>query len=69
MNKLMLWAFVGPIEFTVDGAQRLRRAPSHVGGVSFHRVCGWTGQPYNKRGDYTLAPELTLEEKSGYETL
>ena len=46
------------LEFTLDPAQRLRRATSDVGGVSFHRVCGWTGQPYNKHGDYTLAPEL-----------
>ena len=46
------------LEFTVDTTQRLRRATKDVGGVSFHRVCGWTGQPYNKSGDYTLAPEL-----------
>ena len=46
------------LEFTVDATNRLRRATQDVGGVSFHRVCGWTGQPYNKKGDYTLAPEL-----------
>lgn len=46
------------LEFTVDARQRLRRATRDVGGASFHRVCGWTGQPYNKKGDYTLAPEL-----------
>ena len=46
------------LEFTVDPTKRLRRAMHDVGGVSFHRVCGWTGQPYNKRGDYTLAPEV-----------
>lgn len=46
------------LEFAVDATQRLRRATQEVGGVSFHRVCGWTGQPYNKRGDYTLAPAL-----------
>ena len=46
------------LEFTVDATNRLRRATQDVGGVSFHRVCGWTGQPYNRKGDYTLAPEL-----------
>ena len=46
------------LEFTVDATKRLRRANQEVGGVSFHRVCGWTGQPYDRKGDYTLAPEL-----------
>lgn len=46
------------LDFTVDASQRVRRASRDVGGVSFHRVCGWTGQPYNKKGEYTLAPEL-----------
>jgi hypothetical protein len=46
------------LEFTIDATQRLQHVTSDVGGVSFHRVCGWTGQPYNKRGDYTLRPEL-----------
>ena len=48
------------LEFTVDATNRLRRATQDVGGVSFHRVCGWTGQPYNKKGDCTLAPELEM---------
>jgi hypothetical protein len=48
------------LEFTLDPANRLRRATPDVGGVSFHRVCGWTGQPYNQKGDYTLAPELEM---------
>ena len=46
------------LEFSVDPAQRLKRATSEVGGVSFHRLCGWTGQPYNRSGEYTLSPEL-----------
>ena len=46
------------LEFTIDVTNRLRRATQDAGGVSFHRVCGWTGQPYNREGDYTLAPEL-----------
>lgn len=46
------------LEFTVDPNKRLRRATRDAGGVSFHRVCGWTGQPYNKKGEYTLVPQL-----------
>jgi len=44
--------------FTVDAARPLRPATRAAGGVSFHRVCGWTGQPYNREGTYTLAPEV-----------
>lgn len=43
---------------TVDAAKRLREAPREVGGVSFHRVAGWPGVPYDKAGRYVLAPEL-----------
>jgi hypothetical protein len=46
------------LEFTVSATDRLRRATTDVGGVSFHRVCGWTGQPYNRKGVYTLRPEV-----------
>ena len=46
------------LEFTLNPTERLGRATREVGGVSFHRVCGWTGQPYNKKGEFTLAPEL-----------
>jgi len=46
------------LEFAVDAARRLRHSTTDVGGVSFHRVCGWTGQPYNRKGEYTLVPEL-----------
>ncbi len=46
------------LEFTVSATNRLRRATADAGGVSFHRICGWTGQPYNRKGDYTLRPEL-----------
>lgn len=46
------------LEFTVSTTNRLRRATAEVGGVSFHRVCGWTGQPYDRNGEYTLRPEL-----------
>ena len=46
------------LEFTVNPTNRLRRATAEAGGISFHRVCGWTGQPYGREGDYTLRPEL-----------
>ena len=46
------------LDITVDAHKVLRRATHDAGGVSFHRVCGWTGQPYSRKGDYTLAPEL-----------
>ncbi len=46
------------LEVTIDAGKVLRPATREVGGVSFHRVCGWTGQPYDRQGKYTLAPEL-----------
>ncbi len=46
------------LDFVLDAAQRVRRATTEAGGVSFHRVCGWTGQPYDRQGNYTLDPEL-----------
>lgn len=46
------------LEFTISTKDRLRRVTTDVGGVSFHRVCGWTGQPYDRKGAYTLRPEL-----------
>jgi len=44
-------------EFTVDAKRRLGAATQNVGAVSFHRVAGWTGHPYNKAGEYTLPAE------------
>jgi hypothetical protein len=46
------------LEFTVDPGRRIGPVATQAGGVSFHRVCGWTGQPFNRNGEYTLAPEL-----------
>jgi hypothetical protein len=46
------------LEFTVSPTNRLHRATAEAGGISFHRVCGWTGQPYDRKGSYTLRPEL-----------
>ena len=46
------------LEITLDPGKLLRPATRDAGGVSFHRVCGWTGQPYDQKGAYTLAPAL-----------
>ncbi|MBU0608451.1 MAG: hypothetical protein KKI08_11235 [Armatimonadetes bacterium] len=46
------------LEFTVDASKPLRPATRDVGGISFHRVVGWTGQPYDKQGEYTLNPQV-----------
>jgi hypothetical protein len=45
-------------EFTVDATRRLGPATRQAGGVSFHRVAGWSGVPYNRRGDYVLPAQL-----------
>jgi len=46
------------LRFTVDTEKRIGPAVAKAGGISFHRVAGWTGQPYNKQGDYTLDPAI-----------
>lgn len=46
------------LEFTLAPTDRSRPAARDVGGVSFHRLCGWTGQPYDRKGAYTLHPEV-----------
>lgn len=46
------------LEFIIDATNQLRRVNAEVGGVSFHRVCGWTGQPFDRSGKYTLHPRL-----------
>ncbi len=49
----------GPsLEFTVDARRHERPATTMAGGVSFHRVAGWTGQPYDRAGRDTLDPRL-----------
>lgn len=49
----------GPtLDFSVDASQVLRPTVKAAGGISFHRVVGWTGQPYNKQGEYTLDPQI-----------
>ena len=46
------------LDISVDVRKPLRRAIREVGGISFHRVSGWTGEPYDREGKYTLAPQL-----------
>lgn len=46
------------LDFTLDPTRVLRPTATEVGGVSFHRVAGWTGQPYDRQGRYTLLPKL-----------
>ena len=42
------------LSLVIDAAKQVRPAVREVGGISFHRVCGWTGHPYDKEGRYTL---------------
>ncbi|NLS94338.1 MAG: hypothetical protein GXX96_19435 [Planctomycetaceae bacterium] len=46
------------LKFTVDAGRRQREAPREVGGVSFHRVAGYTKLPFDKDGRYVLPPDL-----------
>jgi len=46
------------LAFVIDAEKRLRRATREAAGISFHRVAGWSGVPYNKEGKYVLAPQL-----------
>ena len=46
------------LDFTVDASSPAGAATPAAGGISFHRLAGYTGQPYNRKGEYTLAPEM-----------
>jgi len=46
------------VELTVDATRRLRPATRLAGGVSFHRVAGWSRVPYSKEGEYVLHTQL-----------
>lgn len=48
------------LRVTVDAEKRLRRIEEPVGGVSFHRVAGWMGLPFDRDGRYTLPPEQEM---------
>ncbi len=45
-------------EVTLDAQKIARPVVRDLAGISFHRVAGWTGVPYNRRGEYVLAPGL-----------
>lgn len=45
------------LRVTVDANQRLRLIDKEVGGVSFHRVSGWMGLPFDQKGNYSLPQE------------
>jgi hypothetical protein len=45
-------------ELTLDTQRVARPVTRDLAGISFHRVAGWTGLPYNRQGQYVLAPEL-----------
>ncbi|MCL4205468.1 MAG: hypothetical protein KJ000_23545 [Pirellulaceae bacterium] len=46
------------LNFVVDAGRRVRETYPEVGGVSFHRVAGWGGLPFDKGGRYVLSDEL-----------
>ena len=46
------------LEFSVDARKILRPATKDAAGISFHRLTGWTGVPFDRKGQYVLAPEL-----------
>ncbi len=46
------------LAFAVDPARRIGPANRNVGGVSFHRVAGWAGLPYDKKGRYVLPESM-----------
>jgi len=45
------------LDLTVDAKKPLRPANRNVGGVSFHRVAGFTRLPYDRDGKYNMSPE------------
>ncbi len=45
-------------ELVVDAGKTIRPAQRMTAGISFHRVAGWTGFPFDKSGKYTLTPRL-----------
>jgi hypothetical protein len=46
------------LAIVIDADKRLGEARRELGGVSFHRVAGWTKLPYDKEGRYVLPAEL-----------
>ncbi len=46
------------LDVTIDTKNIVRPATRMAGGISWHRLGGFTGQPFNKSGEYTLDPKL-----------
>jgi hypothetical protein len=46
------------LKLDLDATKTLGPPAKQVGGISFHRVCGWTGEPYDREGKYTLHPAV-----------
>lgn len=46
------------VQIRIDASRRRHRTPKEVGGVSFHRVCGWSRHPHYVDGKYVLEPAL-----------
>lgn len=43
---------------TVDATKRLRPVNREISGISFHRLKGYTGHPYDRQGNYSLMPDM-----------
>ena len=50
----------GSLSFTVDASVPGWRATLATGGISYHRLGGFSTQPYNRKGEYTLPHELEV---------
>ena len=46
------------LNVNLDVNKRIGPTNREIGGISFHRVTGHTGQPFNRQGQYTLSPEM-----------
>ena len=47
-------------EMVLDARKIVRPVARDLAGISFHRVAGWTGVPYDRQGRYTLDPGLEV---------
>jgi len=53
------WLMPGKtLSITVDPEKTIGPATAEAGGVSFHRVAGYSGVPYDAEGKFTLAPAM-----------
>lgn len=44
------------LEVTIDTGRAAGKTTMHISGISFHRVAGWTRQPFSRDGEYRLLP-------------